>query len=116
MNAHNKKLLYISLTIILVVFGIFLLWNPQKQADQNSTPISGLTYYRCMRVDSNQTVFRRNRCGDDTCWITFYNSSGQVLEDTPEIGPGTIREYNIKTQTKDCAQISESNFNKSIRK
>ncbi|MFC1722616.1 hypothetical protein ACFL0V_00595 [Nanoarchaeota archaeon] len=56
-----------------------------------------------------EKVLVKTFCGDDSCWSSYYNSEGLLVEETPEYGPGA-GDYEIRTVTKNCMPVSEDEF------
>ena len=91
--------------------------QPDEQVLDDDFPIlDGLgeplstNYFVSKSEATGERVYRSSRCGDDTCWNNYYDSKGNLLEETPEIGPGTPRQYEIKTKVTDCKRTTQDYF------
>ncbi|HLC88399.1 MAG TPA: hypothetical protein VJG49_00010 [Candidatus Nanoarchaeia archaeon] len=64
----------------------------------------------CTSESTGENIYKLTWCGDDTCWSKFYDAQWNLLEETPEYGPGTPVPYEIKTKVKDCQSFPLADF------
>ena len=81
---------------------------------EGNPPTIGMRYSVCTGTEGER-IYMSARCGDDTCWIKYYNGNGELIEETPEVGPGTPSQYRIRTQVRDCARTTEKFFRSKVK-
>ena len=83
--------------IIPVVLGLFLIIAIYEEYDGRTIR----NFYEiCKDEETGETIYVSHRCGEDTCWSTFYDSEKNVIEKTPEYG--NSYEYEIQTKVTNC--------------
>lgn len=111
-----KKPLKISVSIIIFILLAGCTQNENFPVLEESAEPMGDAFYVCQDQVSGERIYRSSRGGDDTHWLKFYDTNSNLLEETPEIGPGTPRQYEIKTKVKNCKRTTKEYFESKITK
>jgi S-layer homology domain len=72
-------------------------------------------YYVCQETETQDRIYQERRCGDDTCWSTFYDYKGELLEETGEYGmedPGD--QDPVETDVENCIATTDAYFDQKI--
>lgn len=71
-------------------------------------------FHVCQSVADNTRIYKESVCGDDSCWSTYYDFAGELLERSDEYGSGTGTDYEPETEAKNCVQTTRYWFNRKI--
>ncbi|OGL93910.1 hypothetical protein A2258_03060 [Candidatus Uhrbacteria bacterium RIFOXYA2_FULL_41_8] len=67
-------------------------------------------YYICTSTETENRIYETVFCGDDSCWLSFYDQNGNLIEKTPELGPGASNMNEPETKVEDCQRTTENYF------
>jgi hypothetical protein len=75
--------------------------------------VGEMGYYVCEGAD-NERIYEKSSCGDDSCFSSYFNADGVILEANVEYGPGSGR-MEPETQTTNCQRTTEAYFTSQVQ-
>lgn len=72
-------------------------------------------YQVCEDPDSGKRIYMTSFSGDDSWWASFYDADGELIEATPEMGPGAMNNLKPNTKVENCIRTTEEYFKTKIK-
>lgn len=73
------------------------------------------SYKVCENPTTGTRIYQSSFSGDDSGWASFYNENGELIEATPEMGPGAMNNLQPTTKVKNCIRTTENYFKSHVK-
>ena len=67
-------------------------------------------YYVCADEETGERIYQVVFCGDDSCWSSFYDIDGLLIERTPELSVMYDNLDEQVTKVENCQRTTENYF------